>query len=245
MDCSSDRIHALVDGELAPNEQEECERHLAGCPACSETRAQLLDLRSTVRSGAPRYSASGQLRKAVDDLIREPKPVLPAREPWKWLAIAATVLLAISLGWNVLSIGQSPRQPDVVAEMVMSDHIRALMGTHLLDVPSTDQHTVKPWFNGKVDFSPDVKDFAAEGYPLIGGRLEYLNDRTVAALVYQRRKHIISLFTWPSGGATPSDEEVSRNGFHALHWTAGGMTYWAVSDVSAADLSEFEQLYRK
>ncbi len=116
--------------------------------------------------------------------------------------------------------------------------------THLLDVPSSDQHTVKPWFNGKLDFSPEVKDFASQGFPLIGGGLEYLMDRPVAALVYQRRQHIINVFTWPASSAK-TGAAVARNGYVALHWNHGSTTFWAVSDISSMELAQFESLYEK
>ena len=132
-----------------------------------------------------------------------------------------------------------------MAQNILADHVRSLIGTHLLDVPSTDQHTVKPWFNGKLDFSPEVKDFAAQGFPLIGGRLDYLMDRTVAALVYGRRQHIINVFTWPAGPAPTTQRQFSRNGYNAIHWSHGSMTFWAVSDVALPELAQFKDLYEK
>jgi anti-sigma factor RsiW len=136
-------------------------------------------------------------------------------------------------------------ETDPLPQNIVSDHIRSLIGTHLLDVPSTDQHTVKPWFNGKLDFSPEVKDFASQGFPLIGGRLEYLMDRPVAALVYQRRQHIINVFTWPATSTAKTERSFARNGYVALHWNHGSMTFWAVSDISSVELSQFENLYEK
>jgi len=124
----------------------------------------------------------------------------------------------------------------------LDDHIRSLISGHLADVPSSDRHTVKPWFAGKLDFSPEVKDLGAEGFPLAGGRVEYIAGRRVAALVYQRRQHVIDLFTWPET-SREGPLKISRNGYNALHWTARGMTYWAVSDVSAGDLEKLRELY--
>ena len=159
------------------------------------------------------------------------------------VAIAATVILALSVAllWTVFSA--RARSDNLVAQQVVSSHIRSMMLDHLVDVPSSDQHTVKPWFNGKLDFAPDVKDFADQGFPLAGGRLDYVDNRTVAALVYQRRKHSINLFIWPSPGANDqSAQQSSVNGYNIIHWTRSGATYWAVSDVNSADLSEFAKL---
>jgi len=122
----------------------------------------------------------------------------------------------------------------------VSSHIRSLMASHLTDVASTDQHTVKPWFNGRLDFSPPVTDLATSGYPLIGGRLDYLRGRPVAALVYQRRKHLINVFTWPDERAADSETPPrTQKGYHVIHETHGGMAYWIVSDLNPEELSVF------
>ena len=161
--------------------------------------------------------------------------------PWRWMAVAATVLLAVSAGWNVALVRSrvSPRQ--VVAEDVLSAHLRSLAGTHLLDVPTSDQHTVKPWFGGKLDFSPTVKEVA--GFPLLGGRLEYFEGHPAAALVYGRRNHVINLFVWPSAAGPESAE--TRNGYHIRTWSGGGMAFWAVSDLNEAELGEFVTGFRQ
>jgi anti-sigma factor RsiW len=119
------------------------------------------------------------------------------------------------------------------------------MVNHLTDVASSDQHTVKPWFNGRIDLSPPVTDLAAQGYPLVGGRLDYLNRRPVAALVYKRHQHVINLFVMPAeGGVVPANAAASLNGYNLRHWREGALRFWAVSDLNAAELEEFERLVR-
>ena len=152
------------------------------------------------------------------------------------MAAAAIVLLAL------VPFLRGPSTEEFLAREVVSSHVRSLMANHLADVPSSDQHTVKPWFNGKLDFSPPVVDLANQGFALIGGRLDYLNNRPVAALIYQRDKHLINLFIWPSSESSDSGiKSETRQGYHLFHWTRSGMTYWAVSDVEEGQLQEFVQ----
>jgi anti-sigma factor RsiW len=133
-----------------------------------------------------------------------------------------------------------------LAEWIAADHIRSLQVEHLMDVASSDRHTVKPWFKGKVDFSPQTPDLSAEGFELTGGRLDYLQDRPVAALVYARRKHTINLFTWPAASDIAKDaRSIARRGFHLRHWQRGGMEFWAISDVNDDELDEFVRLYQE
>jgi anti-sigma factor RsiW len=248
MNCSLDVIEAYLDEELDPDSIASVEDHLSGCRSCSETFTRFRAQKANIRSTAPYYTAPPQLQQAVRKALRQaaadhPQPA-GGSPPWRWLAIAATVLLAVSVSWNVRPTQHPITETDPLPENIVSDHIRSLIGTHLLDVPSSDQHTVKPWFNGKLDFSPEVKDFASQGFPLIGGRLEYLMGRPVAALVYQRRQHIINVFTWPASAAK-SERSFARNGYVALHWNRGSMTFWAVSDISSMELAQFESLYEK
>ncbi len=248
MNCSRDLIEAYMDEELDPGLSASVEEHLSACHACSETFAQFRTQREQIRSAAPYYTAPAGLRPSVREALQQAaaKDAKPAGSAtaWRWLAIAATVLLAVSLFWN-LRPSPRPTVEGLSAQNIISDHIRSLIGTHLLDVPSSDQHTVKPWFNGRLDFSPEVKDFAPQGFPLIGGRLNYLLDRPVAALVYGRRQHIINVFTWPADSTPIKETHYSRNGYNTIHWLHGSMTFWAVSDISLIELTQFKNLYEK
>ena len=249
MNCSRDLLEAYMDEELDPGLSASVEEHLSGCPSCSEVYARLREQRSNIRSAAPYYSAPAELERTVRDALRQAtaneNKAAASRVPWRSLAIAASILLAMSVSWNLRPSPRPTAEHDLVAENILADHIRSLIGTHLLDVPSTDQHTVKPWFNGKLDFSPEVKDFASQGFPLIGGRLDYVMDRDVAALVFGRRQHVINVFTWPSSSTPPAESQFSRNGYNVVHWADGSMTFWAVSDIALSELTQFMDLYRK
>jgi len=167
---------------------------------------------------------------------------------WGWLPAAVTAALLVVTTMTIWRFGpgsMGPSAEDLLGQEVVTSHVRSLMAGHLTDVPSTDQHTVKPWFNGRLDFSPPVKDLAEQGFALIGGRLDYLSGRPVAALAYQRRQHIINLMIWPAPGAADRSPSVStRQGYHLLHWAAGGMSFWAVSDLNEQELSQFATLLR-
>jgi len=162
---------------------------------------------------------------------------------WRWAAAFAVLVVCSVAAWQLLPGLPALSSNQRLAAEVFSSHVRSLEANHLMDVVSTDQHTVKPWFDGKLDFSPPVEDLASDGFPLIGGRLDYLGGREVAALVYQRRKHFINVFVWPdaSGSSAPPAME-SRQGYNLMRWSRGGFHFWAASDVSAADLAEFVRL---
>ena len=249
MNCATSRemLGAYLDEELDAA-QTEIQSHLAKCHACSDAYASLRDQKASIRSYAPRYEAPAVLLGSVRAALRreaanETNAAPRTNRNWGWLALAASVLLCISVGWNFALIQSHTGNRDVVAENLLSSHVRSLIGTHLVDVPSSDQHTVKPWFNGKLDFSPDVKDLTSQGFPLIGGRIEYISERPVAALVFGRRKHVINLFTWPATTTSGNTSPWSRQGYNLVHWEKGGMTYWAISDITVAELQEFRDLY--
>ncbi len=247
MTCSLDLIEAYLDEELDAAQHAAMEQHVTSCPSCSEAYARLRKQKAGIKAAAPYYNAPAELRRSIRNDLRRvaahsAKPA-GVEVPWRWLAIAASLLLVVSVSLNVVQLRPRAVESDL-AESVLSDHLRSLLASHLVDVASSDQHTVKPWFAGKLDFSPDVNDFEAQGFPLAGGRIEYLAGRRVAALVYHRRQHVINLFVWPEASAASAQASISHNGYNLLHWTSGAMTYWAVSDASAAELQRFRSLFK-
>ena len=238
-------IHGYLDGELDLVKSIEIEQHLANCSSCSQTYKGLRGLQTAVRSDALRFQPPADLENRLrSTLRREDKPDRKrALLRWPWL-LAATLCGAILIvGLSLAGMFTRQSSDDLLAQEVVSSHVRSLMADHLTDVPSTDQHTVKPWFDGKLDFSPTVKDLSQQGFVLTGGRLDYIGNRPVAALVYQRRQHPINLFVWPAT-ATPAMNEkaLERQGYNLIRWSNGGMTYWAVSDLNLAELQQFAQL---
>jgi anti-sigma factor RsiW len=185
----------------------------------------------------PYYEAPPGLEEKIRQSLRRETaaPVIPRR-----LAIAAAALLAASLAANIAFLISRPDPRELTATAVLSAHLRSLAGTHLLDVPSSDQHTVKPWFNGKLDFAPPVKSL--DGFPLLGGRLEYLDGHPAAALVYGRDKHIVNVLLWPAPPHAATAQ--TRNGYRLENWSENGMTFWAVSDLNETELHRFIALFR-
>jgi anti-sigma factor RsiW len=244
-------VEPYLDGELDASQKAEIDQHLGECQSCAFIHARLDGLGSDLRTLAPRYEAPSHLRAQVLRSVRRSAgPSLGWRSfagSWNWSnrawAMAATLLLTVSIGWNVMQLRSEKNVGGEVAREIVSSHVRSLIGDHLLDVPSTDQHNVKPWFNGKLDYSPEVKDFAASNFPLIGGRVDYLDHRPVAALVYKRRQHVINLFVWPSSSPLAAPQAVT--GFNLAAWSEAGMNYCAISDLNQAELAQFADLYQQ
>jgi anti-sigma factor RsiW len=217
-------LGAYADQELDLVNALGVESHLRECRTCEEALRRLAALR-TVAAEAPYYSAPEGLRARLTRPER--KPVL---WPWYSVAACAAAFLLLTPYWTLRQNG-SPLLKEVVAA-----HVRSLQASHLMDVPSTDRHTVKPWFTGKLDFAPEVS--VPEGFELVGGRLDYVDGQPVAALVYRRRQHTINVFTWPATATGESLRAESVNGFNVIHWVRGGMNWWAVSDLASAELRE-------
>ena len=215
MSCPSDRLSALLDEELDAAEAAAVERHVEHCADCSAALRRLREQKALLRAAAPYYPAPEGLEASVRQMLRQEAPAAPARLPqtrWRRVALAAAICLALIGATATFTILQSRSSVAPIEADVLTGHFRSLIGEHLLDVASTDQHTVKPWFAGKVDFSPEVKDLSAEGFPLIGGRVDYLAGRRVAALVFRRRQHVINLFTWPVPPSPVRAAALARDG---------------------------------
>lgn len=241
-------MHGYVDGELDLVKSIEIEQHLAACQSCSQMYKGLRSLSAVVRNDAVRFQPPADLEKRLRaKLRREEKPERKrALFQWPWLLAATLCGAILVVGFSLAGMFTRQSPDDLLAQEVVASHVRSLMADHLTDVPSTDQHTVKPWFDGKLDFSPTVKDLSQQGFVLTGGRLDYIGNRPVAALVYLRRQHPINLFVWPATAAPAmSERALERQGFNIIRWSNGGMTYWAVSDLNLAELQQFAQLLQR
>jgi anti-sigma factor RsiW len=235
-------LNARVDGEMDPARRASLDAHLRTCVSCATQLEDLENLRHTIRDGLGYEKAPGGLRDQVRFALRGADYLDNSRSRAVWPRVWGSVAAAIAL----VALASAPflvsarNQGRLVAEELLSAHERALLG-HDVDVVSTDQHTVKPWFNGKLPFSPPVIDLAAQGFPLEGARLDYAGDQTVAALVYSRRLHRIDVFVWRAGRNKPP-ASFERNGFHEISWTRDNFLFTAVSDVNATELAQFAGL---
>jgi anti-sigma factor RsiW len=237
-------LHAYVDGELDLANTRETERHLQSCADCRGTEAAIRELRTALISDATAYRAPAHLRKNVRAALRrEAKSSRQTLSPWLMFATGAA-FAAVLVGALLFQTIYQARSNTIV-DQVVANHVRSLLATHVVDVVSSDQHTVKPWFDGKIDFAPEVRDLSANGFPLLGGRLDYLEGKTVAALVYQRNKHPINLLITPEPtNRSTSPTVITRRGYNVFSWTNNGMKYWAVSDLNQTELREFTEFVR-
>lgn len=239
-------IDAYADGELDAPAVLEIEQHLQSCSACAGAWRNLQSLKKGLKQDSLYFNAPLELRQRIKAELPSTSPVKPIVEQfvWRWNRLTTMISSAFAVCLALLFVVtlSRPSQEQQLTQEVVSSHIRSLMASHVTDVTSTDQHTVKPWFNGKLDFSPPVRDLAAEGFLLTGGRLDYVAGRSVAALVFQHNKHIINLLVWPVKEAdSRPNRGAPRQGYHAIHWSAGGMGFWAVSDLNEKELMEFVQ----
>src|SRR5947207_13276135 len=265
-------MDGYLDGELDPITSQTIELHLSDCRNCEQAYETHRSLVRTIGSAALYYKAPAELRERIQSSLREEiaerpmqNAVRDARQvfrrnqpelrtslwgtPWNWLGLtglglAAAIIFAAIITLNLVPRLQRPGADQFLATQLIASHVRSLMANHLTDVASSDHHTVKPWLDAKLDFAPPVVDLASEGFPLVGGRLDYLDNRPVAALVYERRKHFINLFIWPAASdATRAPKTITRQGYQLLHWADSDFNYWAVSDVNISDLQTFKQQF--
>jgi anti-sigma factor RsiW len=238
-------LDAYLDGELDLVRSLEVEHHLAGCSACAAEEAGLRTLQAAVRMAPLRHSPPQALEDRVLQSLRRASGPRP-RGLTMLVASCAAVLLAVLASWLVVANGWLGPGAEPVSREVVEAHVRSLLADHLTDVVSSDRHTVKPWFMGKLDYAPPVPDLTPGGYKLIGGRLDYVEDRPVSCLVYELRQHVINLFVWPSAaGAEVDMTHLEKKGYNLFHWEHGGMTWWAVSDLNATELRSFACLVRE
>jgi anti-sigma factor RsiW len=250
-------VPGYLDGELDLSRTIEMETHLQVCTECARELERLQALRAAFQRGSLAYAAPSALRERIQSSLRASTPAETSERAsvWhpfqylrpllllRWAGAFAVLALCVVTAWQVLPGLRGPTSDQRLAAEVLTSHVRSLEAGHLMDVASTDQHTVKPWFDGKLDFSPPVEDLASDDFPLVGGRLDYLEGRQVAALVYQRRKHFINVFVWPGAGGSNSTQTIApQQGYNMMRWSRGGFQFWAVSDVSATDLAEFVRL---
>jgi mycothiol system anti-sigma-R factor len=260
-------MDAYLDGELDPVTSQKVEQHLRDCPKCEQAYEVETAMAHAISQAAPYYKAPPELRERIQVSLREAigaptsrgatrDDSLPVRRPeavrrgvffdmpWNWLALAAAIALGAIVASSLLPRLRQPGADQFLATQLIASHVRSLMADHLTDVASSDQHTVKPWLDVKLDFAAPVVDLSSEGFPLIGGRLDYLDNRPVAALVYGRRKHFINLFVWPAASdEAKAAKTITREGYQLLHWADSDFNYWAVSDVNISDLQLFKQQF--
>ncbi|WP_424630570.1 anti-sigma factor family protein [Bradyrhizobium sp. SYSU BS000235] len=246
-------LHGFIDGELDASHSLRFEQHLASCPHCSNQLEGFQALRKTVAQKGVRWQTPEHVRAQVlaaiarEAAMQTRSPVAAASggmfrifdRAKQWLFVPSLAALAASL-----FIVMSPmRDRSSIEDQIVASHVRSLLVDHLTDVATSDRHTVKPWFNGKIDFSPPVVDLAPQGFPLVGGRVDYIGGRVVAALVYRRHGHFINVFVWPAPSAT--ETTAMRDGYNMANWTKDGLNFWAVSDVNSDDIAKFRDAFVK
>ena len=250
MNCAECEIllHALIDGELDAGHARDVEAHVAECPGCTEKLKAFRAMRDVLGSAKLKESAPASLRGRLDAALPRPSArVVDAAERFRrpsrrgffgGFATGAALSAGIAASLMLTVLRSNPEQ--TIADEVVSAHIRSLQPGHLMDVETSDQHTVKPWFDGKVDVAPPVIDLTAEGFTLLGGRLDYIDGEPVASVVYRRRKHIINLFVAQRLGSEHAFVSARTiQGYNVRHWSAQGLDFWAVSDLDPEELGEF------
>ena len=242
-----DSLGARLDGELTPDEEQELDRHVATCDACARELATLTETHRLLSENLMRHRAPDVLKARIRGAIVDasaPRAATRSAPTW-WRQAAAAIVIAVASS-AVTMVGMNRAASGRATDELLSSHVRSLQPGHLTDVVSTNQHQVKPWFNGRVDVSPAVPNLDSLGFPLIGGRTDYVSGRAVPVVVYGRRQHMINVYAWPSSSAaeTSTPNEASRQGYHFVRWTSGGLDYSAISDLNAAELRTFVASFR-
>jgi anti-sigma factor RsiW len=235
-------VHAYHDGELDPANALAIERRLATDPALARESNEIAALRRAVREKLPREQAPAHLRARIARAVAPAvTPVAPS-----WRALAASMVLAAALSSGATWLALRPAPSQFIVQAAVDSHLRGLMASQPIDVSSSDRHTVKPWFNGRIPQAPRVVDLTQEGFPLVGGRIDVVDGAGVPTLVYRHRQHLISLMAVPAASrATTGPVRNSQQGYNIVSWNADGVAYWAVSDVGAGDLDTFARLFRE
>lgn len=248
MECSemqNELLTAYADHEADGAQAAAVERHLQTCRSCQVEYARQLALRETMKTGATYFTAPPHLVRRIRNILPLPAEPKPFWRRWRASQVWPAIVSVVAIAWSVGFYLALPSAEDSLADEIVSGHIRSQLSTHLRDVESSDRHTVKPWFNGRLDFSPPVYDLATQGFPLMGGRVDYLNRRPVAALVYHSGEHTINLFVLPvdESAKDRAPRTSVHQGYSVVHWVHRGMEFWAVSDTDPADLGKFGQLF--
>lgn len=241
MTCEEAKIllHALLDGELDAGHAREVEAHIASCPACAAEFAAQREMQRALAGTDLRYTAPASLRSRIEASLPQPQRRQPTRRALlRGFAMGSAASALAASGVVALVLRQDDQQR--ILSEVVSAHLRSLQAGHLIDVVSTDQHTVKPWFSGKLDVAPPVIDLTAQGFTLVGGRLDYIDARAIAAVVYKRRQHVINLFVSQTASIEHRPPKTqTMQGFNCRRWGNRGLNFWAVSDLGADELAEF------
>jgi anti-sigma factor RsiW len=242
-----DLVQAYLDRELDLANSIEMEQHFPECVVCSKAYQEGRRLRTSFNEAKLYLSAPPDLRKRIRAVVRE--EVRGSAHSrlfgWRQIAFAAPVALAAVIALSIVPLRRRQMTTDVLVEEIVSSHVRSLMVDHLVDVTSTDQHTVRPWFSGKIDYSPPVADFSASGFALVGGRMDYVGRRPVAAVVYRHRAHLVNLFIWPNHAGASGMTTSTSGGYSLVHWNDTDLSYWAVSDLNLHDLTALADLVRQ
>jgi len=239
-------LPAYLDQELGLSDAIAVERHLSNCSECQHEFAVQNGVSAQLKNNAAYFKAPNHLAQRIKTTLPRDRSHTTRFKSWNfnWLNAGAVMVTLLAVVWSGTLYLSLPSAHERLTEELVSSHVRSLQVDHLSDVVSSDRHTVKPWFNGKLDFSPPVVDLASQGFPLVGGRLDYIDGHTVAVLIYRHNQHPINLYVWPSADGSAAPQVQNRQGYHLIRWATGGMNYWAVSDLATNELESFVDTLR-